>query len=255
MKTNLAHCFPEMSGDDVERIVKANFLYSGELFAEIGALWKSPGNRYERLISKVVGWESLKTRLDAGEGTIVTLPHLGNWELGALWVGARHEYMAMYRPPRIKELEALLIEGRQKNQAQLVPGNGQGLRKIIKHLRGGGLVFVLADQEPGDDTGVFAPFFGKPAYTMTLVQKLMQKTKASLFSINTTRINQRSTYQVAFAPCDIDPTLDEVAFAAAMNGVYESLIVADIEQYQWAYKRFKTQDPKRNLYKEARHSS
>jgi KDO2-lipid IV(A) lauroyltransferase len=44
-------------------------------------------------------------------------------------------------------------------------------------------VGLLPDQVPPDGMGVWAPFYGRPAYTMTLAARLVQQTGAALLLI------------------------------------------------------------------------
>jgi KDO2-lipid IV(A) lauroyltransferase len=49
---------------------------------------------------------------------------------------------------------------------------------MLRALRAGETVGLLPDQVPPDGMGVWAPFFGRPAYTMTLAARLVQQTGA-----------------------------------------------------------------------------
>ena len=78
----------------------------------------------------------------------------------------------MYRPPKLKWLEPLMLAGRQRWHAKLVPANLRGVRLLYKALKNGEAVGLLPDQTPGVGEGVWAGFFGRPAYTMPLVSRL-----------------------------------------------------------------------------------
>ena len=51
---------------------------------------------------------------------------------------------------------------------------------MLKHLRRGGCSIVLPDQVPGLGDGEWVDFFGRPAYTMTLVGRLQEACDAAL---------------------------------------------------------------------------
>jgi KDO2-lipid IV(A) lauroyltransferase len=60
-----------------------------------------------------------------------------------------------------------------------VPATLAGVRQMIRALRRGECVGLLPDQVPPDGMGVWAPFFGRRAYTMTLAARLVQQTGAA----------------------------------------------------------------------------
>src|SRR5438128_1942334 len=55
-----------------------------------------------------------------------------------------------------------------------------GARQLFKWLQGGGVVGILPDQQPKQGDGEFAPFFGRPALTMSLAGRLASRTGASV---------------------------------------------------------------------------
>ncbi len=238
--TNLAICYPHLSERARHALAKTSIVTSGQLISELGPVWLWPNDRLENLILDADGAERVAATLSAGRGVLLTGPHTGNWEFLSWFMARRFGYTAMYRKPRIAELDELLVEARNRAGANLVPGDRHGLKKMMTALRQGGVVALLADQEPGRNAGVFAPFFGEPAYTMTLVQKLLQKSGAELFDMCAYRCDYRHGFSVRFRELPIDPDLPETEFATAMNLRFEEMIRMAPEQYEWAYKRFKS---------------
>src|SRR5258708_9307059 len=59
-----------------------------------------------------------------------------------------------------------------------VPADLRGVRAMLKALRRGEAIGVLPDQVPGIGEGEWVEFFGKPAYTMTLVGRISEQTGA-----------------------------------------------------------------------------
>ncbi|HRE14809.1 MAG TPA: lipid A biosynthesis acyltransferase, partial [Usitatibacteraceae bacterium] len=60
------------------------------------------------------------------------------------------------------------------------PATMAGVRMLLRHLRKGGCSVILPDQVPGEGEGEWVPFFGRPAYTMTLTGRLQEATGAAL---------------------------------------------------------------------------
>jgi KDO2-lipid IV(A) lauroyltransferase len=91
--------------------------------------------------------------------------------------------------------------------------------------------------------GVWAPFFGRPAYTMTLAARLVQQTGATPLLIWGERLRRGAGYVVRFSPLHetipADPAAQEEA-AAIVNRAMEGLIRTCPQQYLWGYHRYKS---------------
>ncbi|MBI3348262.1 MAG: lysophospholipid acyltransferase family protein, partial [Burkholderiales bacterium] len=106
--------------------------------------------------------------------------------------------------------------------------------------RRGEVIGLLPDQVPPDGLGVWAPFFGRPAYTMTLAARLVQQTGAALLLIWGERLPGGQGFVVHVLPApEIARDMPPEAAAAAVNAAMESLIRRAPGQYLWGYHRFK----------------
>jgi len=135
-----------------------------------------------------------------------------------------------------------MVAARSRFGARLVPANAQGVRALLKALRRGELVAILPDQEPRFGQGVFAPFFGQPAYTLSLVGKLLRKTGAKAVMGYMERLPDHAGYRIHYLPApegvaDADP----IKAATALNQGVEQCARALPAQYQWSYRRFRRQ--------------
>ncbi len=115
---------------------------------------------------------------------------------------------------------------------------------MLQTLRAGNAVGILPDQDPGDEGGQFAPFFGHPANTMVLLSKLAIRSGAPVFLLYAERLSRGRGYQLHFErlPDAVghEPLADSLA---ALNRTLEQAIRHHPEQYLWSYKRFKRQPP------------
>jgi len=128
--------------------------------------------------------------------------------------------------------------------ATLVPTDASGVRALYKAVAKNQMIGILPDQDPGDEGGVFAPFFGVPANTMTLLPRLMQKTGAAVIFSYAERLPRGQGFHVHFLPAPADARTDELQqAAAALNLGVENCVRQSPAQYQWSYKRFKTRPP------------
>jgi KDO2-lipid IV(A) lauroyltransferase len=185
-----------------------------------------------------------------GPGVIVAAPHFGNWELLNRWLAARTEIAVLYRAPDSALGEAFLRRARADTAGRVIQVRAEGpaMRQLFKRLQSGGVVGILPDQQPKRGDGVFAPFFGVPALTMTLLARLAARTGATVLFAWCERIGvggedgegPRFAIHVQPAPAAVaDP--DPVVAATALNAAVEAIARRDPAQYQWTYKRYSRQ--------------
>ena len=178
--------------------------------------------------------------VEAGNGVILLLPHLGNWELFNPMLTQRGSFYALYRSARIEQVDRLIRESRERTGCRMAPATSGGVRLLLRALRDGEVVVILPDQEPVKSAGDFGEFFGVPALTMTLVRGLLQRTGATaLFGVALRDATGRFEVNYLAAPEGLDDEDVRVALTRLNRGV-ERCIRLCPEQYQWSYKRFKT---------------
>ncbi len=242
-RLNLELCFPELAADERRQMTRRSLEETGKAIFELGNLWRGPVDRLEQLEEGVEGEELLTEAMASGRGTILLAPHLGNWEFLNHFLMRRGQLVCLYRPPRIAELDAFLLEARGRTGCISAPATRGGVRRVLRALRSDELVLILPDQEPLKAFGVSAPFFGVPALTMTFVSRILQRTDAVVLSVFAER-RPGGKFRVRFleAPGGLTDT-DEVAAAAALNHAVEACVRLCPEQYLWSYERFKTTPP------------
>ena len=98
---------------------------------------------------------------------------------------------------------------------------------------------MLPDQVPQEGEGVWAPFFGRTAYTMTLPAKLAQLGKADILLTYAERLPRGRGYVIRFVPFDGDLSGTAAEQAASINRAMEQLIARCPAQYFWSYNRYK----------------
>ncbi len=222
-------------------------------------LWTRPAARNLADIAEVHGEALFDAALRDGRGLIVAAPHMGNWELLNQWLAAKTPLAILYRPPESAVGEAFLrrVRANAGGQVEQVRAEPAGVRTLLKRLQKGGVVGILPDQQPKAGEGEFAPFFGKPALTMTLLSRLAHRSGAQVVLAWCRRLPgdgpPRFALHVAEAPEGIaDP--DPARAVAALNAGVEAIARRDFAQYQWTYKRYKYRPPasgETNPYKPA----
>ena len=207
---------------------------AGKAMLELIPVWFGSDEKVERLAVACEGWEVVEAARARGKGIIIVTPHLGCFEMVWLYIVQRQPTTGMYRPAKLAWLEPIMMAGRNRWQATVVPANFRGVRMFYRTLRHGGSVLLLPDQVPSVGEGVWTEFFGRPAYTMTLVTRLKQTTGAAVIMAFGERLPGGQGYHMHFEEV---PTaqFDE----AALNRAIEAQIRRRPEQYLWSYFRYK----------------
>ena len=212
---------------------------SGKLVAELPRLWFGRG-----VSVQWQGAEHVQAALSLGRGVVFLTPHLGCFEVTAQAYAQRfgltHQPLtALFRPPRQAWLRAVVLNARTRPGMVMAPTTLAGVKQMIKALKRGQAVGLLPDQVPPLGLGVWAPFFGRGAYTMTLSARLAQQTGATILIAWGERLPWGRGYRVCFKPARVDLPSDTELAAAAINREMEALIRSAPHQYLWGYARYK----------------
>ncbi len=239
---NLTLCFPRMTEQEREELARNSILETAKFACELGRVWVRPVEEVLESVVEVTGQDVLEQALQRGKGVIVLAPHIGNWELCGLHLDRRAATTYLYRPPKLAGFESAMVSYRARAGARLAPTTRKGVAMLVKALERGEIVGILPDQEPALDSGVFAPFFGVPALTMTLVSRLAARTDAALVVMYAQRLPGGRGFALRIAPAGSDLAHPEAQIAAAaLNAVVERCVREVPGQYQWEYRRFKHQ--------------
>lgn len=239
--TNVQRCFPQLDAAQQRALIRTNLKETGKTLLEVGPVWFWEKERLLGLIREISGEAAVREARAAQRCVIFAGLHLGSWELVGVHLATHYNVTMMYRPPRLRGLEPLIVTSRERFGAHLVQTSAAGVRELYHVLEKGGCVGILPDQDPGEGSGVFAPFFGVSAYTMTLLPRLARKTGAAVFFVYAERHARGAGYHLHFVPAHPDIAHADAKIAAQhLNSGVESCVRALPNQYQWGYKRFKT---------------
>ena len=240
-RINLELCFPELSTAQRQQLLQQSMEEMGKTLIETGLLWYGKRAQLERLVCEIHGEELVKEGLARGKGVILVAPHLGNWELIGAYCSPRYPMINLYRPPKQEGLDELVRSARGRFGATLAPTTAKGVKMLYQALANNSLTGILPDQDPGENGGEFAPFFGIQTNTMTLVSRLAQKSGATVLCTWAARLPQSRGFALHFeAVSDEIHSRDTQRSLAALNSAVENAIRQIPAQYQWGYKRFKT---------------
>jgi Kdo2-lipid IVA lauroyltransferase/acyltransferase len=223
---------------------------AGKLVLELPRLWlRAPALP----IADPVRWEGaelIEGLLDQGRGLVLLTPHMGSFEVSAQAYaerfGARQPITVLYRPARQAWLRELEETARARPQLFTAPATLSGVRQLMRALKKGQTLGLLPDQVPPEGMGVWVPFFGQRAYTMTLAARLVQQSGCAVAVLWTERLPHGAGYVVRAlpAPAPLPAAAEgEEAAATAINRWMEAVIRQQPTQYLWGYHRYKNPRP------------
>lgn len=218
----------------------ASVAESGKMLAETPRMWLGRPTRLHWY-----GEAAVEEALTHGSGVLFLTPHLGCFEITAQALaqrfGDRMPITVLYRPSRQPWLRDLVATARERPNLFTAPTTLAGVKQLIKALKTRQAVGLLPDQVPPHGQGVWAPFFGREAYTMTLSARLALTPGVQLVLIWGERLSWGRGYRVHVRPCPVDGGLskDPVVAATQINQAMEILVRECPAQYIWSYDRYK----------------
>jgi KDO2-lipid IV(A) lauroyltransferase len=233
MRQNLAGSGIYADAATLRRALHTVIAETGKGALEVAKIWFGDLKTVQGLV-ECSSWHVADDALREGRGVILLTPHLGCFEVAAISTAQRVPLTSLYRPPRSRWLEPLMLRGRNRGNARVSPANLRGVRALYKALQRGEAVGLLPDQAPQEGEGVWAEFFGRPAYTMTLVRRLQKQTGAAVILLYAERLPKGSGYLLHLEPYR-GRELDE----RELNRAVEHLIRRCPTQYLWSYNRYK----------------
>ena len=215
---------------------------AGRFVAELPKLWLRPFDESCLTNVEMQGQEIAGEAFAKGKGVIFFGPHCGSFELGPQALAEIYgPITAIYRPARQASLAAIELATRQRPQLKVLPASLSAIKKMHKALKTNQAVALLTDQVPPEGLGVWTPFFGKPAYTMTLAARLALQTGAVLLPVSCERLPKGRGYIVKIWPEISLPTnSDLLSIVTHINQAIETIVLSQPGQYLWGYGRYKT---------------
>src|SRR5688572_9840244 len=177
-RRNLELVAPELEAPAREALVREILQCTGANLMETLRVWTHGRADNLRLVRTVRGRELLDAALAQGRGAIVAAPHFGNWGLLVEYVAGQAPMSLVYRAPEKPTGDVFLRRARAGRDLTLVPAESAAMRPLFRALKAGQLAGITTDQQPKLGAGVFAPFFGREALTLTLVPKLAERSGA-----------------------------------------------------------------------------
>jgi KDO2-lipid IV(A) lauroyltransferase len=248
---NLELAFPHMAPGERQALRLRVLASTARQLLETLRFWTRPHADNLALVRETDGADLFDAAIAAGHGVIVAAPHHGNWELLNQWLAAKTPISILYAPPESRVGEEFLRRARAADddarRVTQVRAEANGVRQLLRTLREGGVVGILPDQQPKGGEGEYAPFFGYPALTMTLLSRLAARSSAVVLFAWCERLPAPDPDSPPGFAVHVEPAPPDIASTAAgvgvgaLNGMVESIARRDPAQYQWTYKRYSRQ--------------
>ncbi len=237
LRDNLGHAHDGMPKMEFRKLLRASVAEAGKSVAELPWIWRRSLPELAGKVRQIHGMEHVERARAAGKGLIYLTPHMGCFEILALHMAVQAPLTVMYRPAKLAWLDRVMREGRQRGQVTLARTDIGGVRTMFKTLKRGESIGLLPDQVPGNGEGEWAEFFGRQAYTMTLVGRLAESSGATVLMSYAIRLPNGEGYDLHFEPL-------QLAFgqsvAQQINDALEKVVRTCPTQYLWSYNRYKT---------------
>ena len=237
-KINLALTQTKLNSAEINSLASKSLYRTISNFFEMPLIWAASDQWIKKKITKINGEDTLLAALEQKAGVILVIPHIGNWEILGRHSSRYAPMTSLYKQQKNPSLENFIKQGREASGSALVPTNTKGVAALLKALRRNELTAILPDHVPAKNSGIFAPFFGQPAYTMTLVHQLIKRTQCQVVVGYAIRVKQGFEINYETPETAIYDAEEKVS-VAALNQSIEKVVNRNISQYQWGYKRFK----------------
>jgi Kdo2-lipid IVA lauroyltransferase/acyltransferase len=237
-ETNIARCFPELSLEDQQTLVRKVFAAVGIGALELMIPWLNP-NRDLSDRFDITGKEHLDAAVAEGRGVVLVGGHYAVMDAISQPLGDMGYIDVMYRYNKNPVWEWLQVTGRKRYFDGVI--EREDTRQTLRRLKQGRVIWYAADQDYGRNHSVFARFFGIPAATIVATSRFARLNNSPVLLMRQTRDTKHRRWHIHFSPVvENFPSGDDQVDAERMNALLEADIRLHPEQYLWLHKRFKT---------------
>ena len=238
-RKNLAIAFPELSTDEMERLVLKMWDNLGRTVMEyplLGRIRTQDANPHVEIIRA----KNIDLMRDDDKPGIFFSGHIANWEIPAICISA-HGLTShlVYRAPNNPYVEKL-FQRRHLKDGTLIPKGAKGARIALKALAQGGHLGMLVDQKMND--GIAVPLFGHDAMTAPALAQFALKFNCPVIPIRVERLQGVKFRVTCFPPLEIKPSGDRQAdiltITTEVNRILESWIREQPAQWLWLHNRW-----------------
>jgi Kdo2-lipid IVA lauroyltransferase/acyltransferase len=232
---NLARAYPEETRAELQAIAAGMWENLGRIFAETFRLAEIAASDRVTITTSADFPPDEKAR-------VICAAHQANWEIAVLGVldAARAKPAGVYQrlknphvDARVRKMRAFLYPG------GLYPKSAATSRLLVRHVREGGTLTMLADHR--EFRGPRVPFFGKPAPSTPFPAMLARSLGLRLYAGEVIR-KPNVRFEIRLVEIAVPQTQDRdadiVTATAALQAEFERTIRSHPEQWMWSHRRW-----------------
>ena len=241
---NFHKAFSEKSNKEIKQLARKNYYSTAVTFMELLILSRASADDVINMV-ECNNLDIVKERIAENRGTLLLTGHVGNWELGALYLGI------------ISELEINVLVKKQRNhyvadwmtKLRERMGNkevmlGASVRDLFKTLSRGGVIGIVGDQR-GPRDGIRVSYFNQPTLTFQGFAVLALKKKVPILVVLSRR-DSSGKYIVEITEIDFDNLPDNnIDAIRELNQRYMTILEKFVrkapEQWLWMHNIWKYQ--------------
>lgn len=240
--SQLEAAMPDISPDGRQRIVRDMWEGLGRTFAEGMLLDRLIAEPDRVLVHDHALASDLRQPSSDGSGTVFVSLHSGNWEALGVPLAAKGMRVAgLYQAVQNPMLERYLLGKRNKLYlAGMISKGSHAMKRIVRLLRSGDAVAMLADQRQAT-RGINVPFFGADAPSTPLPASLALRTGARLILVRCRRTGPvRFTIDLKELPVESsdDHARDVETITRSIHAQFETWIRERPHEWMWAHRRW-----------------
>ncbi len=246
---NITRVFPQKSEAERRRIATRCFENLGINLVESLLIPFLPKERYGERFS-VENGHYADDALKEGRGLIALVFHFGNWELmGVMSRFVEEEIVVLARPLKGHRLLNRFVVGLRESTGLTVIPNADTAKDVMKYLREGKIVAILADQRAKRSQAVWVDLFGVKVPTSRGTTMIAMKTGAPVLPVHVVREGFLRYRFVVEPPLDMERGGDIKAQieenTRKINRTLEALILRYPEEWFWVHRRWGRKERRR----------
>ena len=236
-KVNLKIAYSDLNIDNIEKLAKLSIRESLISVYETFYTWGRNHISARSKIFKVKNNFLLKNKFDEGNGLILVSIHNRSVDMLLKWVNSQITTVSLYKRVKNKHLDKFVKRNREHDGSLCYETSMLGVRNLLKALNKNKAVCFAADQVPKRGMGEYINFFGREAYSTTLVQSLAVKTKATVLYLYINS-SPKNFLSISIERCN-ENIYNDSKHKLLLNKDIERIIKNRPIDYSWEYKRFR----------------
>ena len=238
IKSNIANAMPNISENEVEKIIKKMWNNYGRILSEYIFIKKFRNTNLEENLL-VEGSEVLKAIKQDQKPVIFISGHFDNFELMAMHIEKSGiKLSAIYRPLNNLFINKIMEKIRKnyicKNQ---IKKGAAGIRELLTMFKNGNSIALMIDQRVSE--GIESNFFGQKALTTTIPAQFVKRFNCRVVPIYIERISGIKFKIKINSPIEFSQEKSIENITDELNSYLEKMILQKPDQWIWTHNRWK----------------